>query len=125
MPERVRDLPTFIAEIAQLIRLVDQCSAVLFRAGFRQNLRSSMNEASSRLEDLRKYEQLYSPDKFPEMVGAGLAGAQLEMKLESFEYAQKAFEEEANIESLKETLEAGSVILKSITGAIPGFGSFA
>ena len=59
------------------------------------------------------------------MVDAGLAGAQLEMKLESFEDALKAFEEEGNIESLKETLDVGGIILKSISGAIPGFGSFA
>ena len=37
----------------------------------------------------------------------------------------KAFQEEGNIQSLKETLDAGGTILSSIAGAIPGFGSFA
>jgi hypothetical protein len=59
------------------------------------------------------------------MVAAGLAGRQLELKLESFEADVVAFEAEGGEDLLADALAKASTILRSIGGAIPGIGSFA
>jgi hypothetical protein len=56
---------------------------------------------------------------------AGLSGNQLELKLESFQVALSAFEFTAGEEHLRDALDKGGTILRSLAGAIPGFGSFA
>jgi len=59
------------------------------------------------------------------MERAGLVGSQLDLKLESFETALVAFENEAGEERLRDVLDVSETILQSLTGGIPVFGSFA
>ena len=59
------------------------------------------------------------------MEASGLSGAQLVLKLESFENSFTEFQKEGGLENLELALDIGSTLLKSLAGAIPGFGSFA
>ena len=53
MPERVKDLATFLREIDLLLRLLQQCQAVLFNVQFRESLGPAIEEARARLSALR------------------------------------------------------------------------
>ena len=125
MPERVKDLSAFLEEMAQLLRLVAQCQQVLFRAGFRSNLPTSIDEAVGRLRSFADHSYISNPEGHEEMRNAGLYGAQLNMKLESFESSLVVFDSEAGQDKLEQALDKGGAILGSLAGAIPGFGSFA
>lgn len=125
MPERVRDLVTFLDEIKTLLQLLLRCQEVLFRRRFRDNLTAGIEDALGQLSPWLEHAYVRTPGEFPAMISAGLAGPQLELKLESFETALVAFEETAGHHHLEEALDAGAKILNSLAGAIPGFGSFA
>jgi hypothetical protein len=125
MPERVKDLSAFLEEIIRLLYLINQCRDVLFRAGFRQSLGQSVEEAVGRLRTLAENPRIRNPEEYEEMHAAGLRGAQLNMKLESFEAALVVFDSEAGQDKLEDALDKGAAILGSLAGAIPGFGSFA
>ena len=56
---------------------------------------------------------------------AGLTGRQLILKLASFESSYAELEHSGGTGNLEQTLDKGGVILGSLAGAIPGFGSFA
>ncbi len=125
MPERVYSLSLFLYEITRLLRLISRCSPVLFRREFRDALESPIEETIKRLEEFLDHEFVRNPDEFEDMRNAGLTGPQLDFKLDSFESALNAFDEEGGQDRLEETLDKGSTILRSVAGAIPGFGSFA
>jgi len=125
MPETVLDLVTFLDEIKNLLKLLLQCQEVLFRRRFRDNLTAAIQEALSQLSEFSDYKYLHAPEQFKEMRLAGLAGAQLKLKLESFNASLVAFQEDAGQGHLEKALDTGAEILKSLAGAIPGFGSFA
>ena len=125
MPDRVKDLPTFLKEIANLLELISRCRDVLFRAPFRRTLPPAIDEAVSRLRELVEDKYIRNPSEYREMQIAGLSGNQLELKLESFQVALSAFEFTAGEEHLQDALDKAGTILGSLAGAIPGFGSFA
>lgn len=125
MPDDIGNLESFLIEMADLLRLVSTCSPVLFRAGFRQNLRQSVQEASSWLEGFVKDDFVQNPEEHDEMRRAGLCEPQLQLKLESFENASRTFKSEGGEDNLEKALDTGAIILGSLAGAIPGFGSFA
>jgi hypothetical protein len=125
VPERVKDLPAFLEEIIRLLRLIEQCREVLFRRGFQSGLGEAIADATDRLRQIRDDRRIRYPDESGEMVAAGLAGRQLELKLESFEADVVAFEAEGGEDLLADALDKASTILRSIAGAIPGIGSFA
>ena len=125
MPERVENLNKFLIELARLLELISRSRDVLFRAPFRANLGEAIGGVIRRLEELAENDYVRNPGDHKEMLAAGLAGPQLELKLESFESALVAFEAEAGAVRLVEVLDPAETILKSLAGAIPGFGSFA
>ena len=125
MPDRVRDLGSFLVEMARLLQLIDQCQAVLFRSGFRENLSPSVEEVVGRLRGFTDHPYVRNPEDHEEMRNAGLYGPQLNMKLESFESSLVVFDSEAGQTKLEDALDKGGAILGSLAGAIPGFGSFA
>lgn len=125
MPDRVRDLPSFLEELAKLLDLISTCQRVLFREGFRTNLTNAIAQVNNRLRMLRENERVRNPREYEEMERAGLVGSQLDLKLESFETALVAFENEAGEERLRDVLDVSETILQSLTGGIPVFGSFA
>jgi hypothetical protein len=125
MPERVKDLSAFLEEMARLLALISQCRDVLFRKGFRENLPDALGDAAGRIRQLADHDFVRQPEKSSEMRNAGLTGAQLNLKLASFESALAEFEVESGHDRLEDVLDKGSTILGSLAGAIPGFGSFA
>lgn len=126
MPERVKDLRSFLMEMAKLLKLISRCHDVLFRLPFRENLAPAIDDAVRRLEELAQTDRyVRDPAKFREMEAAGLSRSQLQLKLQSFESALNAFESEAGAPRLHDALDAGGTILGSLAGAIPGFGTFA
>lgn len=125
MPERVKDLSAFLREMTELLDLIAQCRPVLFRAGFREHLPNSVREVTVRLREFSKHPYVRNPEEYEEMRIAGLSGPQLNLKLESFETDLVVFEAEAGQDKLEGVLDKGSVLLGSLAGAIPGFGSFA
>ena len=126
MPERIKDLPSFLEEMARLLDLISKCRDVLFRHDFRRNLSQAIEkEVVPELRRFREHEYIRQPEKHDEMISAGMVGAQLNLKLESFESSLAAFESEAGEYRLKEALDTGQTILASLAGAVPGFGSFA
>jgi hypothetical protein len=125
MADRVEDLVGFIHKMIALLQLVENCRDVLFRQGFRVNLPDAITEARKLLNQLLEDEHVLNPENHKLMRIAGLTGAQLQLKLESFESSLTVFESEAGLNNLAEVLGKGGTILSSLAGAIPGFGSFA
>jgi hypothetical protein len=124
MPGRVESLSEFFVAMAELIELIEQCSRVLYRVGFRENLGTVMPPAAAHLREFATNEWVLQPDAYPGMLEAGLYGDQLRVKLESFNYERQALHSEAGAENLYKALDVGNVILRSAAGAIPGLGSF-
>lgn len=89
------------------------------------NLSSSTEEVVLRLTELIESNHINTPEEFEEMRLAGLTGPQLNLKLESFEHSLIEFENDGGIDNLELTLAKAEVLLKSLAGAVPGFGSFA
>jgi hypothetical protein len=125
MPERVENLESFLREISRLLYMINQCREVLFRAGFREHLPESVEVAAKRLQEFVEDPFIQYPGQYEEMRVAGLQGAQLQLKLESFDSALSVFDLEGGQRNLEHALDTGATILSSLAGAIPGFGSFA
>lgn len=125
MAERAIDLRTFLLETADLLDLVIRCQAVLFPAGFRQYLSEAVASTTERLRSEAERIAWRDVRQSPAMVVAGLTGSQLSLKLESFDSALIVFESDGGTKELEEALDKAGIILGSIAGAIPGFGSFA
>jgi hypothetical protein len=122
MPKRVPDLRAFRDEMIRLLQIVSNSREVLFRLGFRQNIQAAIEEAIAHMTDHLNDESLHEA-KEENVRNAGLVGNQLELKLESFESALVYFEYEGGQARLEEVLDKGKIILGSLAGAIPGFGS--
>jgi hypothetical protein len=125
MPAQIKSLLDFVNANEELLRTVDQCAPVLFREEFRSRLHAAIQEALGLLKPLQQEKFVLYPNEFAEMRRAGLAGAQLELKLESFEHSYVAFKETGSQKALADALDKGATVLGSLAGAIPGFGSFA
>jgi len=119
------DLRIFIDQIIELLNEVDRSALILFGAGFRENYRDSMEEVYSLLNQNKEHEYLRYPEEIREMKAAGLTGNQLVLKLDSFESSLMELEVNGGTDNLEQSLDKGGVILGSLAGAIPGFGSFA
>jgi hypothetical protein len=119
------DLRIFIDQIMELLKEVDRCGLVLFGMEFRDNYRRSLEEVLARLEQNKEFNALTYPEKYREMKDAGLTGGQLILKLASFESSYMALDQNGGAGNLEQALDKGGVILGSLAGAIPGFGSFA
>ncbi len=119
------DLRIFIDQIIELLSEVERSGLILFGVDFRENYKRSIEEVFSLLNQNKKHEYLRYPEEFSEMRVAGLVGNQLILKLDSFESSLTELELHGGTENLEQSLEKGSVILGSLAGAIPGFGSFA
>ena|ERR1039457_1845547 len=125
VPEKVKDLQTFLLAIVYLLELVDRASPVLFRRQFRINLARGLEEVITRLKEFSVDEYILNPGGHEEMEQAGLSGNQLALKLESFANSLVRFQNSGGVDNLEPVLDKGAVILGSLVGAIPGFGSFA
>ena len=119
------DLRIFIDQIIALLLEVDRCGLLLFGISFRENYKESLEEVVSDLSQKKDHEYFKYPDEFPNMKAAGLTGRQLILKLESFESSLMELEVRGGTENLEQALDKGGIILGSLAGAIPGFGSFA
>lgn len=119
------DLCIFIDQIIELLMEVDRSGLILFAINFRKNYTDSLEEVVSHLKQNKEHEYLQFPQDFPEMKAAGLTNSQLVLKLESFESSLMELELSGGTENLEQALDKGGVILGSLAGAIPGFGSFA
>jgi hypothetical protein len=127
MTEKKENLIQFLMDFNELLKTIGDCSPVLFRREFRNNLKNVLNEVYSHLKSLTgKYEdELTYPEKYENMELAGLSGLQLLLKLESYFWSKSGFDKSGSEAELVDSLEKGKDIIKSIAGAIPTFGSFA
>jgi|SRR5665213_603580 len=127
MPERVLDLPSFLKEVAALLGTVAECRAVLFRKGFRELAARAIEPARGECERIALLIAREDLDQNTRqrLHTYGLDGAQLEMKLDSFEYALSNFEVEGGETNLQDVLDRANIILGSLGGAIPIFGPLA
>ena len=125
MPEKIETISDFLLSIQKLLKIIERSSDILFRLEFRENYRKSLKEALPLLEEFTDNKYVIYPDEFEEMRASGLAGAQLVLKLESFENSYTEFQKEGGLENLELALDKGGTLLNSLAGAIPGFGSFA
>lgn len=125
MPEKIETISDFLLATTELLRIIERSSAILFRLEFRENYGKSLEEALPLLEEFTDHDYVRYPDEYDEMRASGLAGAQLVLKLESFENSFIEFQKEGGLENLELALDKGSTLLNSLAGAIPGFGSFA
>ena len=122
---RIDTLPAFLTAMIELIKLTEASSSILFRSGFRENYRQAYREVVDALSGLRERSQISNPGEHRRMQLAGLSGAQLALKLESFERSYMTLKREGGIDNLEDVLEKGSTLLGSIAGAIPYVGSLA
>jgi hypothetical protein len=127
MAVEVRNLSGFFHEVANLLDTTNQCSPVLFRRRFRENFAEALPEVTGRLrESAERLGPEGSDAEFRNRLeDAGLTGSQLELKLESFNFSLRTFEELGSEENLEKALDIASTILSSAAGAIPYVGSFA
>ncbi|MEY3123462.1 MAG: hypothetical protein RI993_2287 [Pseudomonadota bacterium] len=119
------DLRIFIDQIIELLTEVDRSGLILFGTRFRENYKRSMDEVFYLLNQNKELEHLRNPEEITEMKAAGLTGNQLVLKLDSFESSLMELELNGGTDNLEQSLDKGGVILGSLAGAIPGFGSFA
>jgi len=119
------DLRIFIDQIIELLLEVDRCRLLLFGISFRENYKESLEDVVSNLKQNKEHQYFQYSQEIPEMKAAGLTGSQLVLKLESFESSLMELEFSGGTENLEQALDKGGVILGSLAGAIPGFGSFA
>ena len=129
MAKKITNTLEFLKELKKLLQVFINCSPVLFGKKFRKKIKLAWKEAQSLLE-----ERIFSEESKENNIrlldnskleAAGLTGAQRELKFYSFSASIEAFEEEGFTEDLEAALEKGGIILKSISGVIPGFGTFA
>lgn len=125
MPEKIENLGDFLMAIMGLLRLIEKSGPILFRSNFRTHYSHSLEEVLPALNRLKEHDYIQFPTDFAAMTEAGLTGNQLDLKLESFEYSYIEFHEEGGLEKLVHVLDKGRILLNSIAGAVPGFGSFA
>lgn len=125
MPIEVSTLPQFLLAMADLLELVGRCQEVLFRKSFREDLLPAIEDTVLMLRERTELPEVRYPEDFEPMRLAGLQGAQLSFKLSSFEYSLNAFNDTANDEDLDDALTKGGILLGSLAGAIPYFGSSA
>jgi hypothetical protein len=123
-PTRVVNIPTFLAELATLLDLIDRCRPVLFRATIRDDVHSAIGSSLEAFPALRDRGEIYNPAEYENMRNAGFAGAQLDFKLKSFEDSLFTFEADGGDIALEDVLDRAEIILSSLAAAIPGFGSF-
>lgn len=124
MHEKIENLEDFLVVITELLKLIEKSAPVLFRVNFRTHYSHSLEEVLPALSRLKEHDYIQFPTDFATMVEAGLTGNQLDLKLESFEYSIIKFHEEGGLENLAYVLDKGRILLNSIAGAVPGFGSF-
>ena len=129
MPKKITNIIEFLKDQKKLLQVVIDCCPVLFSKKFQKNLKPAWKEVSCRLDEIIEKEESRSNNAYEEnnykMDSAGLTGAQAKLKFRSYSDSSEEFEKEGFIEDLEDALEKGSIILKSIAGAIPSFGSFA
>lgn len=125
MPIEVSTLPQFLRAMADLLELVGRCQDVLFRKSFREALSPAIEDSALVLRQRTDLPEVTYPEEFDSMRLAGLQGAHLSLKLSSFEYSLNAFSDTASDEDLDDALKKGGILLGSLAGAIPGFGSSA
>jgi hypothetical protein len=123
-PTRIVDIPTFLTELAALLALIDQCRAVLFRSAIREDVHNAIGNSLEAFPALRDLREIYYPAEFENMRSAGFTDAQLNFKLKSFEESLFTFEADGGDIALEDVLDRAEIILSSLAGAIPGFGSF-
>jgi hypothetical protein len=127
MPQRVKDLPSFFREVGGILQLITECRAVLFRRGFRELVPEAARPAQAECNVIASQIQDLEPNSpaARALHQHGLDGAQLDLKLESFEHALFQFEAEGGETNLHDVLDRAHIILGSFGGAIPVFGPFA
>lgn len=94
MQEKIETLSDFLLSIQQLLQIIEQSSGILFRLEFRENYRKSLEEALPQLEAYTNHDYVLYPQEFEAMRAGGLTGAQLVLKLESFENSYLEFQKE-------------------------------
>jgi hypothetical protein len=125
MAKNITTLTRFVREVVELLQTVSQCGPVLFRRKFRTDFNRALSEALEGLNAGRTSPEFeVNEDDNGTLVRAGLTGAQLRMKLNSFSHTLAEFEKDGSGRSLDLSLAKSSIILGSMAGAIPGFGSF-
>lgn len=127
MGKKITSLLEFLNDLKKLLRIVVDCSPLMFRKNVRRKVKSAGNEVIKRLnEKMDKMENSLSASEMEnyELENAGLTGAQGKLKFEIYSELSEKFDEEGNIEDLEGALEVGSIVMKSAAGALPGFGSF-
>lgn len=130
MPRRrTKTLPKFLKDTAYLFRQIRACRHVLFRRGFRRLVPGVVEEANQQLlaaaAELQQRDQALLREYDGALQLHGLTGKQLELKLESFEFAFLQFREEGGEARLRDVLDRASIILNSLAAAIPVVGAFA
>src|ERR1700753_488967 len=123
-PTRVFSLSDFLTELANLLSLIDQCRAVLFRSAIRDDVHAAIDGSLDILPRLRELREIRSPGDFASTQAAGFTGAQLDFKLKSFEDSLFTFEADGGAMPLEDVLDRAEMILSSLAQAVPGFGSF-
>ena len=125
MANEIRNLQTFLNSTADLLQTVRECRAVLLPLSLRELASDAIEETRPRLADEAGRTESRQRDYSRELGDAGLTGANLDFKLRSFGIALEKFEVEGDDYNLSEVLDRATIILGSLAGAIPGFGSTA
>jgi hypothetical protein len=123
MATEVRNLKTFLNSAAGLLKTVRWCRAVLLPLSLRELASKAIEEALPRLEEEAGRIENMQGEHSRDLEAAGLTGASLDFKLRSFEVALGKFEVDGGDYNLSEVLDRATIILGSLAGAIPGFGS--
>ena len=119
------DLIIFLDQSISLLQTANRCGPVLFGLQFRADFNESIEEVISNLNRLKEKNEILYPNESESLISAGLTGSQLTLKLNSFKSSLIELEAQGGIDNLEQALDKSGVILGSLAGAVPGFGSFA
>jgi hypothetical protein len=118
-------LGDFLKDLSELLQLTAQCKDILFRREIRQQVDDAITDALDQLETFRSSRSLEDLEHSAPFSEAGLVGAQLRFKLQSFADSKEVLSQEGGADHVAEALDKGAILLNSLAGAIPAFGSFA
>ncbi|MXS81137.1 hypothetical protein SAMN05216317_1194 [Nitrosomonas eutropha] len=121
----ITNIPQFLIATAELLETLERGKEVLFRLGFRKELSPVIEDTALRLRQWSDHMYRLENSEYDSLERAGLTGPHLALKLESFQSSLQSFRDTAREDRLQESLEKSRIILGSLAGAIPGFGSFA
>jgi hypothetical protein len=119
---QIENLHDVFRYTGDLIKDVYDARNIFFEEKLRKELYDAYQEFQDQFNEVLK--GIEGIEKELDLRAAGLAGAQKNLKLKSFELSYNAYRSEGRVRRLIEALKKGKTIISSLAGLVPKVGSF-